>query len=669
MDHRRAGFAVIAVLLAGLALAATQGPPAYVYTGAAPTGACWPPRVWIDALGAGTYYCNAGVWTAVVADTGTPGGADTQVQFNDGGAFGGSPELTWNKTTLKLTLGAASQLLLPASTAAAAPLHITSGVPPTAPQSGDIWMENNVLFAFGGNGAMSLMYPQVSLNALGSPTNNSSLSLGAWAHTWTWNSTSSGATPSWGHYVSPGTLALGGRTWMRVSVSPGSGATYGTMLHLDSTLNSLSSATYKLLELTTKAPTDTAISSTGVINTAYLNVTNAPTICAAGDAAGGINGSLNATGCFTPAAGTPYVLPDATDLVTGGLRLTGDLGGTATAPTVPGLAGKAATAHAHTTTEVSGLDAGADFTTGVLPQAQGGMGAASLTCAGTDKVTCNGTVCTCSADLIGGGVDLSASEFVTFAANANLSAERVLTAGTNTTIDTATAGQIKVNVSGLEPAGAYSGIGTCTNQFARALNDTAAPTCAGVGVADFTANQGATTQVLHGNATGQPVWAAVNLSTDTGATALPATKGGTGLTTTTAGGILYGAAGNTITSMASGASGDLLYNSGAATPAWLPVVGAGAMLVSAPGGPKYLSMGGVGSVMRATGTGDATPVGVTGCTSAASTTCTVAVRSGCYPVCGLGTAVSTWVKGTVVSTTMTCTFSTSGTNNCRCFCP
>lgn len=46
--------------------------------------------------------------------------------------------------------------------------------------------------------------------------------------------------------------------------------------------------------------------------------------------------------------------------------------------------------------------------------------------------------------------DLSAEPFVTSAASANLSAERVLTAGTNTTIDTATAGQIKTNVT---PAG------------------------------------------------------------------------------------------------------------------------------------------------------------------------------------------------------------------------
>ena len=36
---------------------------------------------------------------------GTPGGSDTQVQFNDGGAFGGDSGLAFNKTTGKLTVG------------------------------------------------------------------------------------------------------------------------------------------------------------------------------------------------------------------------------------------------------------------------------------------------------------------------------------------------------------------------------------------------------------------------------------------------------------------------------------------------------------------------------------------------------------------------------------
>jgi len=42
--------------------------------------------------------------------SGGPGGSDTQVQFNDGGAFGGDSGLTFNKTTDTLTIASAGQL-------------------------------------------------------------------------------------------------------------------------------------------------------------------------------------------------------------------------------------------------------------------------------------------------------------------------------------------------------------------------------------------------------------------------------------------------------------------------------------------------------------------------------------------------------------------------------
>lgn len=45
--------------------------------------------------------------------------------------------------------------------------------------------------------------------------------------------------------------------------------------------------------------------------------------------------------------------PDATTTVKGIVRLAGDLGGTAASPTVPGLAGKAATVHTHTASQIS----------------------------------------------------------------------------------------------------------------------------------------------------------------------------------------------------------------------------------------------------------------------------------------------------------------------------
>ncbi len=52
------------------------------------------------ALDAGT-----GILTATGGGGGTPGGADTQIQYNDGGAFGGTPSLVYNDTTDVFTFG------------------------------------------------------------------------------------------------------------------------------------------------------------------------------------------------------------------------------------------------------------------------------------------------------------------------------------------------------------------------------------------------------------------------------------------------------------------------------------------------------------------------------------------------------------------------------------
>lgn len=46
-----------------------------------------------------------GTWAAPGGGGGSPGGSTTQIQFNDGGAFGGDPDLTWDKTTNDLVLG------------------------------------------------------------------------------------------------------------------------------------------------------------------------------------------------------------------------------------------------------------------------------------------------------------------------------------------------------------------------------------------------------------------------------------------------------------------------------------------------------------------------------------------------------------------------------------
>lgn len=54
--------------------------------------------------------------------TATPGGADTQVQFNDGGALGGDTALAWNKTTNVLTLTTGQMVFAGGTVTADAPV-------------------------------------------------------------------------------------------------------------------------------------------------------------------------------------------------------------------------------------------------------------------------------------------------------------------------------------------------------------------------------------------------------------------------------------------------------------------------------------------------------------------------------------------------------------------
>jgi hypothetical protein len=68
-----------------------------------------------------------GTWSAIATGTATVGGANTEVQFNDGGVFGGNANLTFDKAVSKLTVQ--GQMVLgnigttPSSTANAAALY------------------------------------------------------------------------------------------------------------------------------------------------------------------------------------------------------------------------------------------------------------------------------------------------------------------------------------------------------------------------------------------------------------------------------------------------------------------------------------------------------------------------------------------------------------------
>jgi len=67
-------------------------------------------------------------WSACSAGTGTPGGANTQVQFNNSGSFGGSANLTWVSPTL--TIGVAAS-----TTGQLAMAGATSGTVTITPQA------------------------------------------------------------------------------------------------------------------------------------------------------------------------------------------------------------------------------------------------------------------------------------------------------------------------------------------------------------------------------------------------------------------------------------------------------------------------------------------------------------------------------------------------------
>jgi hypothetical protein len=158
----------------------------------------------------------------------------------------------------------------------------------------------------------------------------------------------------------------------------------------------------------------------------------------------------------------------------------------------------------------------------------------ALVCTGTDKATgfdAAGAL-QCGADVGGSGAPTTAGYWTTIA-DAGLSAEVAMgTLASGLILNTATTGVPTI----------YGGA-SCTNQFPRALSASGAPTCAGIEVADFTANQGSTITVLHGNAAGQPSWGSI-VAADLPTTTIA--KGGTNLTTVAANQVWVGTAADTV---------------------------------------------------------------------------------------------------------------------------
>lgn len=97
-----------AFMMFALAGYAVQGGPAYVSISPHPTegAACKGDRVQIQNTDGKMWCCVSNLWTACGSVPVTPGGANTNIQFNDGGTLGGDSKLTFDKSTGALLVAA-----------------------------------------------------------------------------------------------------------------------------------------------------------------------------------------------------------------------------------------------------------------------------------------------------------------------------------------------------------------------------------------------------------------------------------------------------------------------------------------------------------------------------------------------------------------------------------
>ena len=192
----------------------------------------------------------------------SPGGSNTYVQFNDGGAFGGDDAFTWNKTTNMLSLGTgATSAGLTLADGSSPGISIPAGVKVD-------WGSSRTL-----TGANDVTY-------------GSALTTPATFKT----------TAVTGGFVGPG-----------ITLERGSGGTAlqmntGARLHLGTGTNDY------LVSDGSNISTPGSLTATGgfVGNASTATALAAdPTNCSAGQAPLGVDASGNVQGCFTPGGGSP----------------------------------------------------------------------------------------------------------------------------------------------------------------------------------------------------------------------------------------------------------------------------------------------------------------------------------------------------------------------------
>jgi hypothetical protein len=103
----------------------------------------------VDFVGSGVVASRAGstVTVTVTGGGGSPGGSNTQVQYNNAGAFGGIANLTTDGTNVTAFTMAGAKADFAATAAGYASIKLPHGTAPSAPIDGDLWTTTTGLYA------------------------------------------------------------------------------------------------------------------------------------------------------------------------------------------------------------------------------------------------------------------------------------------------------------------------------------------------------------------------------------------------------------------------------------------------------------------------------------------------------------------------------------------